>query len=231
VAVLVPRRSDGGHRDRLWAWLADRWAAEHPDWPVAEGHHRFGPFNRSAAVNAAATAAGDWQVAVIADADTFAGPHQLTAAVTAARVGGRVTFAYDRYCHLSRTGTEQILAGHPGPWEPFVEWSMAGTCSSMVVLTRDLWDRAGGFDPGFVGWGMEDVAFSLACQSLGGGFNRIPGPVWHLYHPPSPENADTPLFRANVERLELYRRAHVAGPAGMARLLTGHGLSHPAPVP
>ena len=29
VSVLVPYRSDGGHRQKTWEWLAARWAGPH----------------------------------------------------------------------------------------------------------------------------------------------------------------------------------------------------------
>lgn len=219
TVVLVPRRADGGHRDKLWRWVQERWATEHPDLAVHEGHHHLGPFNRSAAVNAAAKrAAPDWELAVIADADCFVGPAQLQAALHTA-TQGCITFAFDRFCYLSRKGTTTIMDGYLGMWEPFVEWALPGTCSSMVVVTRQLWEAVGGMDEGFIGWGMEDVAFSLACQAMGEGCARVEGPVWHLYHPPSPENAHTPDFERNVDRLELYRTAQVGSRGDMAWLL------------
>lgn len=191
VVVLVPRRSDGGRRDHLWSYLAARWATECPDWPVFEGHHDDGgAFNRSAAINAAASAAGDWDVAILADSDTFVGTDQLHAAVQSAARTGRITFAYDRFAYLSRRMSDRVMEGYQGNWWDGVVWTMPGTCSSMVVVTRQLFDAVGGFDEGFVGWGGEDVAFSLSCQALGDGFDRITGDVWHLYHDPAPHTHD-----------------------------------------
>ena len=56
-----------------------------PDYRVVEGEHTEGPFNRSAAINAAAKLAGNWDVAVIADADTWVPYAQLDEAVRLAR--------------------------------------------------------------------------------------------------------------------------------------------------
>jgi GT2 family glycosyltransferase len=220
VVVLVPRRADHGPRDRLWRFVRAHWEDHHPFWVIHEGHHDEGLFNRSAAINLAASEAGEWDLAVVVDADTLVGPQQVAAALAVAWSVGRFTLAYDNFCYLNRRGTEKVLRGYLGAWEPYVEWSMPGTCSSAVVVTRELWAAVGGFDPGFVGWGMEDVAFSLACQALGDGLERIPGPIWHLHHPPSAENADTPAFRANIERLERYRSAQGAGtPQAMTAVL------------
>jgi len=54
VVVLVPRRADSGHRDSLWAFARAWWLQQHPDWPLFEGVHEYGPFNRAAAINQAA---------------------------------------------------------------------------------------------------------------------------------------------------------------------------------
>ncbi len=204
VAVFVPRRADGGRRDQVWAFVRARWESEHPTWAIHEGHHDEGPFNRSAAVNSAATAAGDWDVAVITDSDSFAGVDQVDRCVAQVSRTGRIGFAYDRFCYLNRPGSDLVMDGHRGAWEPHVEWTMTGTCSSLVVVRRDLWDRVGGFDEGFIGWGMEDVAFSVCCQVLGGPPVRSPGPVWHLWHEPSHANGNTPTYHANVARLKRY---------------------------
>lgn len=204
VAVLVPRRSDGGgRRDELWAWVSARWAALHPDWPVVEGHHDDGPFSRSAALNRAAEAAGAWDVGILADADSFVGVDQALAAARTAHEAQQVTFAFDRFAYLSRDMSERIMAGFDGDWNPGVEFTMQGTCSSMVAIPRPLWDRCGGADEGFVGWGGEDVALSLMLQTYGNGLQRIEGNVWHLWHPPAPHTHDDEW----PQRVELYAQA------------------------
>lgn len=189
VIVAVPRRADGGHRDRVWNWLRDRWEAEHPDWPVIEGHHHVGPFNRSAAINRAAS--GPWDVMIIADADSFVSSEQAVAAAEMAARTGQVTFAYDQFAYLSRKMSDRVMGGYLGDWWPGVEWTMTGTCSSMVAVPRRPWDECGGADEGFdTGWGGEDIALSLMLQTFGGGMHRIPGAVWHLWHAPAPRTHD-----------------------------------------
>lgn len=214
VVVLVPRRADNGRRDEVWSYVLSRWLSEHPDWPIYTGHHDEGPFNRSAAINRAAAAAGDWDVAIIADSDSFVGPVQIHEAVLRATRSGQITFAYDRFMYLSRVMSDAIMNGYQGMWESGVEWSLPGTCSSMVVVTRDLWDQARGFDEGFVGWGGDDIGFSHACQTFGNGLQRVPGPVWHLHHPTA-VHADHDTW---VPRCERYALAAYDKPAMRALL-------------
>lgn len=187
VAVLVPIRSDGGRRDEVWRYVRERWAREHhPAWKICTGEHLQGPFNRSVAINLAAEEAGDWDIGIIADADSFVSREQIDAAVARCSDTGQMTLAYDRFCYLGREMSDHIMAGYTGDWWPGVEWTMPGTCSSMVVVTRAIWDEAGGFDEGFdTGWGADDIAASHMFQTFGGGLQRIPGEVWHLWHPPA----------------------------------------------
>ena len=71
TVILVPRRDDNGYRDELWAWTQGWWEREQSHMPIIEGYHTDGLFNRSAAINTAARIAGDWDVAVIIDADVI----------------------------------------------------------------------------------------------------------------------------------------------------------------
>ena len=139
TVVLIPRRSDGGRRDAIWAWLATRWANEHPDWELFEGHHNDGPFNRSAALNAASKAAGKWDVAVIADADAFCDTDQLARAVDQAATTGTMVIAYTQYCYLNQRMSDAVMAGFTGNWWDGVEFSLDTACSTMIVVGRKLW--------------------------------------------------------------------------------------------
>lgn len=204
VVVLVPRRADNGRRDHLWQYVKGRWNDLHPLFEVFEGEDETDlPFNRSAALNRAAKAAGDWDVALVVDADTFAGPTQIESAVLHAAITGRFTLCFDRWCALNQDMSDAIMKGFDGDWTPGVYASMGGTCSSLIAIPRELWDAVDGFDEGFVSWGGEDVAFWRACETLGGGFDRIPGDCWHLHH----ESAPRPRITENVARCERYGAA------------------------
>lgn len=209
VAVLIPNRKDGGRRDTVRRWTCQRLTNLHPAFTQHIGTHEAseGPFNRSAAINrAAAQAPDEADIFVVADSDSFVFPDQLNAAVETARASRQITFAYERFAYLNRSMSDRIMAGDQGNWWPGVEWTLQGTCSSMVIVPRALFERVGGFDEGFTGWGFEDVGFSLACQAVGDGMRRVAGEVWHLHHPVSPENHhESPFYRLNVARMERYQ--------------------------
>lgn len=211
TAILVPRRAGISDRDKLWAFARGWWLNDYPDWPVVEGHHDIGPFNRGAAINRAAADAGDWQVAVIIDADVLLDPIAVRAAVELAHLSNRMVLGYTERVHLTAKGTDKVLAGYKGDWRApgMVVRELHDACSSCVVVSRTLWDEVGGFDERFEGWGWEDVAFRVACETFSGSpMVNIGGVCWHLHHRPSHENnAREVTFQANKARGDRYREA------------------------
>lgn len=226
--LLVPRRAGIPDRDRLWAWLRTEWWPQ-LGWPIVEGHHDDGPFSRSRAVNRAAEIAADssrwrWDVAVVIDADTIIDHHAVRSAALLAAGSGQITWGFDRWAALSPEMTDRVLGGYQGDWNAGVTLEFRHSASSCVAVPRQLWDRVGGFDEQFVGWGFEDVAFSLACQAIGGGGHRIAGTAFHLHHAPAEATGDTghPIYLANQERCRPYLDAYL-DPVKMEAALRANG--------
>lgn len=219
VRFVTPRRLDGGWRDRLWEFCRAYWQRELPDWPIEEGHHESGPFNRSAAINRGAE--GDWDVLVILDADVICDAERVAAAAATAHRTGKLTLPYHRRLLLGRRGTRLIINDRMqgSAWEPYIAASEGRRhYSSIVCVPRALWDEVGGFDERFEGWGGEDDAFHTACAVLAGGFERLKGPVWHLWHPTSPHrNSESPLYKQALALTHRYWAAKT--PPAMRALL------------
>jgi hypothetical protein len=197
TVILVPRRDDGGWRDRLWAYCRERWQRIAPDVPIYEGYHTDGPFNRSAAVNAAAALAdkdGPWDMAVVIDGDVLVKKRNLDAAVARAYETGKVTWGHRRWRGVNEYWTGRILADQHAPMEYLgddldsrdmdilVERTNPISWSCCIAVPRAVWDSLGGFDERFQGWGFEDMAFqSVVCGLYG--WERIEDDVYHLWHP------------------------------------------------
>lgn len=179
-------------RDRNWNVNRARW--QQLGWPIFEGHHDVGDgdlFCMAVASNraaAAATAAGEWTVALYVGAD-FTVEHLDQARVAARRASatGRLTFAHDQLALL--TGAETLryeTTGAVVTEEPF----HPNTFSGVLAVPRALWEAVGGFDERFVGWGFDDLAFWAACSATAGGYERIEGRSYHLWHPRPVEHHD-----------------------------------------
>lgn len=197
--ILVGRRADGGHRDRLWSWCRRRWE-RHLGWPVVEGHHDGpGPFSLAAASNRAAAAAGGWSVALYVGGDAALGNRrQAELAADLAEQKGMLAFAHDHLTLLDADATDRLLRGAPLAGAASGGERHPNTFSSAFAVPRELWDEAGGFDERFVGWGWEDLSFWSACCALAGGFERVRGEAYHLWHPaPREEREGSPLHAAN----------------------------------
>lgn len=199
---LVARRAGQPDRDAIWSFLRPHW--EGHGWPVVEGHHEAGEgaFNRSAATNRAAAAAGDWELAIVLDADVWVERRQVHAAIEAARRTDRLSYAHTPWWGLGHAATNRILDGSlpldPRRWRPSMyEKKTPLSNSTCMAVTRQLWEDVGGYDERFEGWGAEDWAWFDVCSTLRGGVKpdgtranafgfsaveRVNAPVHHLYH-------------------------------------------------
>lgn len=213
IPVLVAWRPDDGHRDQLWKHLRTHYWDHQSGYHVTEGTSPDGPFNRAAAVNDASRKAGAWDVAVIADADTWVPSHRLDEAVTTAKKTGKLVAAFNHVIELSEVSTQRILCGeHLGVFDLDTANARTGdiiTQSSMLAVPRKLWDRAHGMDEAFIGWGGEDNAFWYTCRALAGDPIRLTGPAWHLWHEPASDcrtRMSDPQYRKNLHRWQLLAR-------------------------
>lgn len=213
IPVLVAWRSDSGHRQHLWDHLQQQhWATVHGRYRIFEGASPPGAFNRSAAINRAARLAGDWDIAVIADADAWVPISQLDEAVHVARDTGRLTAAFRQVIELTPACTASIVTNGSLDLSTFgvervrTEQEPLNVQSLMVVIPRALWDNVGGMDEKFIGYGGEDNALYHSCRILAGEPHRVNGSVFHLWHTPAERSRTDPNYRNNQNRWRRYSR-------------------------
>lgn len=167
-------------------------------------------YNLSFARNQAAQKAGDWDVAVIHDADTVISPQQIKAGVAAALETGAVTYPYVERWELDFEGTKMLLQNEQPGWQHrMTQYAHTQPLGGCIIVRRDLWDLVRGFDTGFVGWGHEDGAFAMACEVLSGKrLQRVPGKSLHLEHVLAPaKRPNNPIYLANQARIKAYMSA------------------------
>jgi hypothetical protein len=205
AVVLVGRRAGQPDRDRNWRVASARW--EQLGWPICQGFHNAeeGPYSMAVASNRAA-ALEDWDVCLYVGADfVLADLDQARRAVERATKTGMLTFAHTFLTLLEEEETNE--AARTGVFRG-AGTRHPNTFSGALAVPRSLWDKVGGFDERFVGWGWEDLAFWSACSAMGGSYDRVPGDMYHLWHPRSwEENEGAPEHSANMVLGERYLAA------------------------
>lgn len=186
VALITPWRPHHPDRELGLRFVIDHYAPTNYLHLLADDN-RTEQFSRTAARNAGALMAGDWDVAVFIDADCVVPIEVLEHGIEFAHREGRVVLPHDRFEPLSRAGSilamcEPNLSRWDERWiaQPYVERSRP---SGVVVFPRRAWDTVGGYDERFRGWGFEDTAMLWSLDALAGGFHRLTGRMWHIWHP------------------------------------------------
>lgn len=222
VSILVPFKSFGqSDRDSNWAWIKRRFEVLHPEWEICVGTSEQ-PFNRGRAINdAARQATGD--LFYVSDADCFVYPEQAVEAVRMAQEPGAVVAAA-RWVALEKVFTWGVRTGQLDirfEKEPPAWCDVVGTVSGCVAISRESFEAVNGFPNEFLGWGSEDNAFWYKLETLVAQGRRIPGDMFHLWHP-SARDPDDELFKRNEARCEQYGAAY-GNPEAMRELMTQGG--------
>lgn len=220
VSVLVPYTPNCPERATAWRYVRARYETEHLGWEIIEGHSSARGFSRTQAIlDAASKATGD--VFVVADADVF------TDGIAASfdHLAEHGWCVPHRLLHrLSPESSSRVMAGEDWHGLPLSTDNhqdrrpyKGNECGTLVVLTRDNFHAAPP-DPRFVGWGSEDVAWSLALRCLVGPPWRGDADLVHLWHPPQDRQSRTVGNRHNDRLLRRYRAVR-RSPEAMRALL------------
>ena len=180
VAIIVPWRGGCPYRERAWAWLQARYAAEHPDWELIEAPGPDPWVKARAVMPAVAACSAD--VLVIADADVWT--DGLPAAVEQVAAGAPWAIPHYTLRRLTEHGTAAALAGAPLWDQPLAEHAYPGVQGGGIVVTHRAIAEAVPLDARFVGWGQEDQSWAIALHFTVGPAWRGNTPLYHLWHPP-----------------------------------------------
>jgi hypothetical protein len=184
--VLFPWRPGDPDRERSFSIVRRHYGLV--GLPVFIGDSGADRFSPGASRNVAARDAGDWDVAVIVDADCVMPMWNINRGIVHAVGTGRVTLPWDSFFSMTEEGhgkgyDKNIPIGHCLAEREWQSHSIGCerplySPGGNVIVPRDVWDRVGGYDERFEGWGFEDAAFLIAA----GEFDRLSGPLYHFWH-------------------------------------------------
>ncbi|RFF29293.1 glycosyltransferase family 2 protein [Wenzhouxiangella sediminis] len=186
--------------------------------PHPRAQHLFaynpGPFNKSWGLNLGVRVVrSPWLM--FTDADIVLG-RALAGAVELLAAGYSVVKPYVRILDLDETESRRVRDGD-FDWVPERAAERASDreakgefppfAGGAVMMTQGVYDRMGGWDERFLGWGGEDDAMSYLLERA-----RVPGtqldlrPAVHLHHPRSPSSTSgQPHYRSNLTLLSEYQ--------------------------
>jgi len=211
-SVIIPYRRAPG-RSRLYFWVLAWWEANFPDAQICVADTADIAFNRGGARNHGVEMSA-WDLLCLADADTV--PQVAAVSESLEAVAEREApwaLPYRTYYNLGEEATDRVLrypvgSSVPEPGTEDVEHTLTDSVAGCVILRRDLFDEVGGYDPRFMGWGGEDVAFARTLDLVAGARRRSDSHLCHLWHPiPERSTFDGPQWPANGSLQRRYQAA------------------------
>lgn len=215
TVILVPYRAPAGSwREEILeravrphlAELAERIGAE-----VVQADSGHEPFSVGNSFNRAAELAGAWDVALLHEADFLVDIEAAATAVEMARSTLGMVYAWTRHVRLNRRGTDKMLAG-ARRFSPGSDFRLGSPTSpgGPRAVSRLTWDLAGGFHPGFVGWGYEDNHLLWKTEQTAR-HRRVVGDLLNAWHPRRRDVPEDPYFAAQTANLALWERLREEG--------------------
>lgn len=172
--IVVAEQGDG-------AWVTEQGL---PCSHIAMG--MSGAFRKTRLMNAAVRENPGYDGYVMVDADVLL-TESVVQYVRDNYASASLVFPYGDCMYLNEPDTSRAVMSRPLlPGEKDHGISQARQTGLCNVFTRDTFDRVGGFDEDFVGWGAEDDAFLVKCRRLCGPILRNPdkgAAVYHMFHP------------------------------------------------
>ncbi len=220
AALLVIHRPGVPERDAAWDWVKKRYECQHPDIPLVVECPPPGPVLGTAAMwKAYERKPACTDVVVIAGNDAFVPKSQLVEAIRLARLKPGIVMPFTDYLPLTLRGTQRFLVTQRPDTTDYIKFKVSHpifktSVGCIVVMSCLTWDTINGLDSRFEGWGPNDIAWALASATLCGPLRRLPGPAFHLWHPPQQEipgatadPADKARFEASYAHFHKYEAA------------------------
>ncbi|MEH7085812.1 galactosyltransferase-related protein [Neobacillus drentensis] len=209
VSIIIPFQNDYGPRLEAFLWVKKFFETTMPSAEMIVGRTKVSRFNKAKAVNLAAKEATR-DILLIVDADTVFDPNIILESIKLLQYAAWV-IPFKEVYDVPMDVTEKVMRTKPG-WPLNVKledchkvnWMYDGFAGKVNLIPKRNFEKVGGFDERFIGWGGEDDAFAWSVNTLCGNFVNYDAKVFHLWHPP----ANNPDSRGNDALVARYMFAN-----------------------
>ncbi|OZB98372.1 galactosyltransferase-related protein [Paenibacillus sp. XY044] len=209
LSILIPYQPDGGPRDEALSFVLRFYRHILPAADICIGEIGTGePFSRSRAINRAASRASG-SIFIIADGDIIYDPQLVFDSVRLIEQG-RWVIPFSRINRLTQQTSRKVIEGE-AIWPLAAELDTGEEHAAYFVgglnmVGREAFERTGGYDERFIGWGGEDEAFAYTMDTFVGEHVRLDGLMLHFWHPfVGPQG--NPHYEHNYRLFERYKAA------------------------
>jgi len=197
--ILIPWRGGSKPRERAFEWAKTRYTELGIPFIVGEDDNNGQPFCFSRGLNRARKQSTATKF-MVNGADSVPDPAKYKE-VSALLDQHPWVACYAHTAELSQMESNAVIAGSLKDF-PYDAFSIP-LCMGIIAMRADVFDDIGGYDEGFVGWGMEDLATRTVLKTLYGGIPAPMGTAYKLWHPTGHR---TTLNSPNAKRWEqLYK--------------------------
>lgn len=223
-SIIIPYNTLPERRS-VHEWVLRFYQCTYPSFEVVPSLYEATPWNKGKAINEGVRKARSDKL-VIVDADTIILPEQLKKALD-----NDWAIPFTIVNNLTKCATKSVLTT---PAESTM-WAALPTdkvresfmyAGGVWVISREVFESAGGIDERFEGWGGEDESTVRSLDVMFRRHEKIEGEIYHLWHPSS----SSPETFKQTNNYQLYRRYRGAG-ANRGRMERLISEREPKPTP
>lgn len=210
ISILIPYKPNHENREAPFQWVLNFYHDNLPTAEICIGECYSDLFSRSVAINNAAKQAKG-NIYVIADADVVCNPFIINNSPELLKINSWI-IPYTKVLDLTQHCTNILLKKKP-TWPIQIDIASKPRIigknlplGGLNIVPRENFEKIGGFDERFKGWGGEDDGFASSMDTLCGPHFRMNENLYHLWH----ERESTRNNPHYSENLKLARRYHQA---------------------